>query len=93
MPIECDEASVAELRRGAQLAGAERGRRASNAGEVGFDRIKTFGQRQRSGETRVLDAEAGLGGPPAGGVTCEPPLDKFCSSPLDKVEEETDDAV
>ena len=65
MPIECDEASVAELRRGAQLAGAERGRRASNAGEVGFDRIKTFGQRQGSGETRVLDAEAGLGGNPA----------------------------
>src|ERR1700730_3350569 len=65
MPIECAEASVAELRRGAQLAGAERGRRASNAGEVGFDRIKTFGQRQGAGETRVLDAEAGLGGNPA----------------------------
>ena len=65
MPIECDEASVAELRRGAQLAGAERGRRASNAGEVGFDRIKTFGQRQRSREARALHAEAGLGGNPA----------------------------
>ena len=65
MPIECDEASVAELRRGAQLAGAERGRRASNAGEVGFDRIKTFGQRQGSREACALDAEAGLGGNPA----------------------------
>jgi hypothetical protein len=43
MPIERDEAGVRELRRGAQLAGAERGRRTSDAGEVGFDRIKTFG--------------------------------------------------
>ena len=65
MPIECDEASVGELRRGAQLTGAERDRRASDAGEVGFDGIKTFGERQGSGETRVLDAEAGLGGNPA----------------------------
>jgi len=32
---------------------------------VGFDRIKTFGQRQGSREARVLDAEAGLGGNPA----------------------------
>ena len=65
MPIERDEPGIGELRRGAQLAGAERGRRASNAGEVGFDRIKTFGQRQGSREARVLDAEAGLGGNPA----------------------------
>src|SRR6516164_6760551 len=36
MPIESDKTSVGELRRGAQLAGAERGRRASDAGEVGF---------------------------------------------------------
>jgi hypothetical protein len=50
------------LRRGAQLAGAERGRRASDAGEVGFDRIETFGQRHGSRETRSLDAKAGLGG-------------------------------
>jgi hypothetical protein len=27
---------------------------------VGFDRIKTFGQRQGSREAHVLDAEAGL---------------------------------
>ena len=65
MPIERDEAGVGELRRGTQLAGAERGRRTSDPGEVGFDRIKTFGQRQGSRETRVLDAEAGLGGNPA----------------------------
>jgi hypothetical protein len=32
---------------------------------VGFDRIKTFGQRQGSRETRLLDAEAGRGGNPA----------------------------
>jgi hypothetical protein len=65
MPIERDEAGVGELRRGTQLAGAERGRRTSDPGEVGFDRIKTFGQRQGSREARVLDAEAGLGGNPA----------------------------
>ena len=65
MPIESDKTSVGELRRGAQLAGAERGRRASDAGEVGFDGIKTVGQRQGSGETRALDAETGLGGNPA----------------------------
>ena len=65
MPIERDEPGIGELRRGAQLAGAERGRRPSNAGELGFDRIETFGRRQGSGETRVLDAEAGLGGNPA----------------------------
>ncbi len=65
MPIERDEAGVGELRRGAQLAGAERGRRASDAGEVGFDGIKTVGQRHGSREARALDAEAGLGGNPA----------------------------
>jgi hypothetical protein len=65
MSIERDEAGVAELRRGAQLAGAERGRRASDAGEVGFDRVETFGQRQGSREAGVLDAEARLGGNPA----------------------------
>ena len=65
MPIERNETGVGELRRGAQLTGAERGGRASNAGEVGFDRTKTFGQRQRSREARALDAEAGLGGDPA----------------------------
>jgi hypothetical protein len=53
------------LRRGAQLAGAERGRRTSDAGQVGFDRIKTFGQRHGSREACALDAEAGLGGNPA----------------------------
>jgi hypothetical protein len=65
MPIESDKASVGELRRGAQLAGAERGRRASDAGEVGFDGIKTVGQRQGSGETRALDAEPGSAATPA----------------------------
>jgi hypothetical protein len=34
MPIERHEAGVGELRRGAQLAGAERGRRTSDAGEA-----------------------------------------------------------
>jgi len=65
MPIESDKTSVGELRWGAQLAAAERGRRASDAGEVGFDGIKTVGQRQGSREARALDAEAGLGGNPA----------------------------
>jgi hypothetical protein len=65
MPIERDEAGVGELRRGAQLAGTDRSRRTSDAGEVGFDRIKTFCQRQGSREARALDAEAGLGGNPA----------------------------
>ena len=65
MPIECDKAGVGELRRGAQLAGAERGRRASNAGEVGFDGIETFGQRQGFREACALDAEARLGRNPA----------------------------
>jgi hypothetical protein len=31
-----------------------------------LDRNKTYGQRQGSRETRVLNAEAGLGGNPAG---------------------------
>jgi len=65
MPIERDEPGVGKLRWGAQLAGAERRRRASDAAEVGFDRIETFGQRHGSRETRALDAEAGLGGNPA----------------------------
>jgi hypothetical protein len=64
MPIERNETGVGELRRGAQLSGTERGRRTSDPGEVGFDRIKTVGQRQGSREARVLDAEAGLGGNP-----------------------------
>jgi hypothetical protein len=62
MPIERDEPGVGELPWGAQFAGAKRGRRASDAAEVGFDRIKACGQRQGSCETRSLDAEAGLGG-------------------------------
>ena len=45
-----------------QLAGAERGRRASDAAEVGFDRIKAFGERHGSREAGALDEEAGLGG-------------------------------
>ena len=65
MPIERDKAGVSELCRGAQLAGAERGRQAPNAGEVGFDRIETFGQRHGCRETCALDAEAGLRGNPA----------------------------
>ena len=65
MPIKRDEPGVGKLRWGAQLAGAERRRRASDAAEVGFDRIETFGQRHGSRETRALDAEAGLGGNPA----------------------------
>jgi hypothetical protein len=65
MPIESDKTSVGELRRGAKLASAERSRRASDAGEVGFDRIKTLSQRQGPREARALDAETGLGGNPA----------------------------
>src|ERR1700737_451901 len=65
MPIERDEPGVGKLRRGAQLAGAERRRRASDAAEVGFDRVETFGPRHGSRETRALDAEAGLGANPA----------------------------
>src|SRR6516165_8386721 len=65
MPIKRNKAGVGELRRGAQLAGAERGRRASDAGEVGFDGIKTVGQRQGPREARALDAEAGFGRNPA----------------------------
>ena len=65
MPIESDKTSFGELRRGAQLAGAERGRRASDAGEVGFDGIKTVGQWQGSREASALDAEARLSGNPA----------------------------
>jgi hypothetical protein len=37
----------------------------SDTGEVGFDGIKTVGQRQGSREARTLDAEAGLSGNPA----------------------------
>ena len=58
------ETGVGELRRGAQLAGTERGRRASNAAKVGFDRIEAFGQRHGSRETRALDAEAELSATP-----------------------------
>src|ERR1700745_2528106 len=65
MPIESDKASVVEFRRGAELAGAERGRQASDTGEVGFDGIKTVGQRQGFREARALDAEARLSGNPA----------------------------
>jgi hypothetical protein len=65
MPIERDEPDVGELRRGAQLAGAERSRRASYAGKVGFHRIEALGQRQGAREARALDAEAGLSGNPA----------------------------
>ena len=65
MPIELDERDIGKLRRGAQLAGAQRGRRASDAAKVAFDRIETFGQRDGSHEARALDAEAGLGSNPA----------------------------
>src|SRR5438045_4753331 len=65
VPIERDNAGVGELRRRTQLAGAERGRRASDAGEVGRDRIETLAQRHGSRETCTLDAEARLGGNPA----------------------------
>jgi len=61
VPIELDERDIGKLRRGAQLAGAQRGRRASDAAKVAFDRIETFGQRDGSHEARALDAEAGLG--------------------------------
>jgi hypothetical protein len=44
----------------------QRGRRASDAAEVGFDRIEAYGQRHGSREARALDAEAGLGGNSAG---------------------------
>src|SRR5262249_24082513 len=50
---------VGKLRRGAQFAGAQRGSRASDAAEVAFDRIKTFGQRDGSHEARALDAGTG----------------------------------
>jgi hypothetical protein len=36
VPIEGDEPGVGKLLRGAQLAGAQRGRRASDAAEVAF---------------------------------------------------------
>ena len=65
MPIERDEAGVGKLRRRAQLAGAQRGRRASDAAEVAFDRIEGYGQRHGSREARAFDAEAELGGNPA----------------------------
>jgi len=56
MPIERDEAGVGKLRRRAQLAGAQRGRRASDAAEVAFDRIEGYGQRHGSREARAFDA-------------------------------------
>ena len=65
MPIERDEAGVGKWRRRAQLAGAQRGRRASDAAEVAFDRIEGYGQRHGSREARAFDAEAELGGNPA----------------------------
>jgi len=57
VPIELDERDIGKLRRGAQLAGAQRGRRASDAAKVAFDRIETFGQPDGSHEARALDAE------------------------------------
>src|ERR1700730_12706655 len=66
MPIERDEPGVGKLRRGAQLAGAEGGRRASDAAEIGFDRIEAFGQRHGSREARALYTEAELSGNSAG---------------------------
>jgi hypothetical protein len=58
MPIERDEAGIGELRWGAQLAGAERSRRAADATKIGFDRIEAFGQRHGSCEARALDPPA-----------------------------------
>src|ERR1700738_2714751 len=65
MAIETNETAGGELRRGAQRAGAERGRRASDAAEIAFDRLEAFGQRHGSRKARALDAEAGLSGYPA----------------------------
>src|SRR5262249_43236584 len=65
MPIEGGKTAPGDFAGEARPAGADRGRRASDAGEVGFDGIKPVGQRQGSREARALDAEAGLGGNPA----------------------------
>jgi len=59
------EPGISELRRGAQLAGAERGRRATDAAEVRFDCVEAFGQRHGCREASALDAEAGLRDNPA----------------------------
>ena len=66
MAVERDKAGLGELRRGAQFAGAERGRRSADAGEVRLDRVEAVGQRRRVREAGALDAEAGLGRDPAG---------------------------
>src|SRR5579862_9745203 len=63
--VERDEPGLAELRRRAQFAGAERGRRPAEPGEVRFHRVEALGQRQQPGEARPLDAEPGLGHHPA----------------------------
>ncbi len=65
-PIEREEVLLGERRRRAQLAGAERGQRATDALEVGLDRRKAALERQRRSEPRPHDLEAGFGGDASG---------------------------
>src|SRR5207247_3457580 len=58
--VERDEAGLGELRRGAQLAGAECGRRSAERGKMSLDGIEALRQRHGPAEACPLGAKPGL---------------------------------
>ena len=70
MPVEVDKALVGELSGRAQLAGAERGRRPADAGQMRLSGGKPVGELERLDKAHPLDGIALHRFDPAGILEC-----------------------